>query len=38
MVVAVVVQEPLKPEKRYLPVAQRPGLVTDLIEEKTERY
>jgi L-alanine-DL-glutamate epimerase-like enolase superfamily enzyme len=38
MVVAAVVQEPLKPEKGYLPVPQRLGLVMDLIEEKLERY
>lgn len=38
MVFDAVVKEPLKPEKGYLPVPQRPGLGMDLIEEKLERY
>ncbi len=38
MVFDAVVKEPLKPEKGYLPVPQRPGLGMELIEEKLERY
>jgi len=38
MVFDAVVQEPLKPEKGYLPVPQRPGLGMDLDEEKLKRY
>jgi D-arabinonate dehydratase len=38
MVFDAVVKEPLKPEKGYLPVPQRPGLGMDLDEEKLERY
>jgi D-arabinonate dehydratase len=38
MVFDAVVKEPLKPEKGYLPVPERPGLGMDLIEEKLERY
>jgi D-arabinonate dehydratase len=38
MVFDAVVREPLKPEKGYLPVPQRPGLGMDLDEEKLKRY
>ena len=38
MVFDAVVKEPLKPEKGYLPVPQRPGLGMDLDEEKLKRY
>jgi D-arabinonate dehydratase len=38
MVFDAVVQEPLKPEKGFLPVPQRPGLGMDLDEEKLKRY
>ena len=38
MVFDAVVKEPLRPEKGYLPVPQRPGLGMELDEEKLERY
>jgi D-arabinonate dehydratase len=38
MVFDAVVKEPLKPEKGYLPVPQRPGLGMELDEEKLKRY
>jgi len=38
MVFDAVVKEPLKPDKGYLPVPQRPGLGMDLDEGKLERY
>ncbi len=38
MVFDEVVQEPLRPEKGYLAVPQRPGLGMDLNEEKLQRY
>ncbi len=37
MVFDAVVLEPLKPEKDFLPVSQRPGLGMDLDEKKLER-
>ena len=38
MVFDAVVKEPLKPEKGFLPVPQRPGLGMELDEEKLKRY
>jgi len=38
MVFDTVVKEPLKPEKGYLPVPNRPGLGMELDEEKMKRY
>ena len=38
MVFDAVVKEPLKPEKGFLPVPQRPGLGMELDEEKLQRY
>jgi L-alanine-DL-glutamate epimerase-like enolase superfamily enzyme len=38
MLFDAVVKNPLKPEKGYLSVPQRPGLGMDLDEEKLKRY